>query len=139
MIRALLNWDEKASKNTSILLGAFGGVVFLFWLFYWICPPDVKLFTDDANSYIHYGPTRTIGYPVVLSLVKLLTGGYLAISFVQLTALCASVLLAAVSLSRFFKSFLCWSIDPVAAIFICTFRLCFCFILVLHSQNNRHF
>ncbi|MBY0461836.1 MAG: hypothetical protein K2Q34_01480 [Alphaproteobacteria bacterium] len=105
MIKTLLNWDKEASKNTSILLGVFGGIVFLFWLFYWMCPPDVKLFTDDADSYIHYGPTRTIGYPVVLSLVKLLTGGYQAISFVQLTTLCVSVFVAAVSLVRFLKSF----------------------------------
>ncbi len=105
MIRALLNWDEKASKNTFALLSVFGAVTFLFWFFYWICPPDVRLFTDDADSYIHYGPTRTIGYPVVLSLVKLLTGGYGAIPSVQLTALCASVFAAALALSRFFKSF----------------------------------
>lgn len=105
MIRALLSFDERASKNATVLLGILGSIVFLFWLFYWICPPDVRLFTDDADSYIHYGPTRTIGYPAILSLVKLLTGGYQAISFVQLTALCASVLVAAVSLSRFFKSF----------------------------------
>ena len=105
MIRTLLSFDKRASKNTTVLLGILGSITFLFWLFYWICPPDVRLFTDDADSYIHYGPTRTIGYPVILSLVKLLTGGYQAISFVQLTALCASVLVAAVSLSQFFKSF----------------------------------
>jgi hypothetical protein len=105
MIKTLLNWDKEASENTSILLGVFGGIVFLFWLFYWMCPPDVKLFTDDADSYIHYGPTRTIGYPIVLSLVKLLTGGYQAISFVQLTTLCVSVFVAAVSFARFLKSF----------------------------------
>lgn len=106
MISALLSWDKKTTENSSILKAVYGGIVFLFWLFYWICPPEVKLFTDDADSYIHYGPTRTIGYPVVLSLVKLLTGGYEAISIVQLSALCGAVFFAAVSLSRFLKSFI---------------------------------
>jgi hypothetical protein len=132
MISALLNWDKKAAQNTPMLMGIFGSVVFLFWLFYWICPPEVKLFTDDADSYIHYGPTRTIGYLVVLSLVKFLTGGYEAISFVQLSALCGAVFWAAVSLSRFLRSFVL-GLALIVAILSLSEIVKFCFEIYTES------
>jgi hypothetical protein len=104
MIKTFLVLDEKLSKSPHYLFGILGCIAFLFWLFYWVFPPDVKLFTDDADSYIYYGPTRTIGYPVVLSLVKRITGSYEGISFVQLTALSVSIFVAGAFLSRFLGS-----------------------------------
>lgn len=106
MIEAFLRWDERVSQSAPFLFGVFGILILSFWLFYLMCPPDVNLFTDDAYSYIECRASRTILYPLILYAVKLFTGSYSAVSFVQLTTLCASTLVMAVSFSRFLKSFL---------------------------------
>ena len=99
-----LNWDKRAAENRPLLISLLGCIVLLFAIFYWAYPPAVNLFTDDANEYIGYAPTRTVGYPFLLSVINWLTGGFDAIPLVQLSFLCAAVFIAALSFSKFFGS-----------------------------------
>lgn|GEM_PF-3491097 len=101
---SFLYWDKRTTENRPLLISLLGCIVLLFAIFYWTHPPDVKLFTDDAAEYIGYAPTRTVGYPFLLSVINWLMGGFDAVPLVQLSFLCASVFIAALSFSRFLGS-----------------------------------
>ncbi len=100
-----LKWDRDASEKTSFLSLWFLLTVAVLCVFHFVNPPDVKLFSDDAFSYINYDPSRTIGYPVFLSTVKWITGGYEAISLIQLVIFGLCCFITAFTFARFVNSF----------------------------------
>jgi hypothetical protein len=69
-------------------------------------PARSPLLFPDSTGYMYFDPTRPIGYPTFLYVVKHLTGNYDCLRYLQLIILCLSVYIAAISLSRYFRQLL---------------------------------
>jgi hypothetical protein len=65
----------------------------------------IQLFSADADSYISFHTTRTIGYPAFLWLINKLTGGYGAVAVIQLLLFLGGLGFLALRLAAFLESF----------------------------------
>jgi len=55
------------------------------------------LLTPDSPSYMYFGDDRPVGYPLLVSFIKFVFGGFAAVPYVQLALLCASYTFAAIA------------------------------------------
>ena len=132
IIDAFLKWDNDTSQKNLFLPICFFLVITAFCVFHFLNPPETKLFSDDAFSYINFDPTRTVGYPAFLSIVKWITGGYESIPLIQLIILGLCSYLAALAFSRFTNSFLLGFI-LIACLFSLREIMKFCFEIFTES------
>ena len=79
----LISLDRKFSTNKNLCFFAVSILCAIFTCFYFVNPPAVSLFEVDSYSYIGYHAMRTVGYPLFLSLIKTLMGGYETIPYFQ--------------------------------------------------------
>jgi hypothetical protein len=77
-----------------------------FAAIYVLLPPASPLLTADSPGYMYFDPTRPIGYPAVLYLVRHLTGRYDAIRDVQIAVFCLSAAAAGLAVFRYAGSLL---------------------------------
>lgn len=75
-------------------------------IIYALIPVRSPLLFPDSTGYIYFDPTRPIGYPIFLYIVKHATGNYDSLRYLQLIFLCLSVYIAAISLWRYFRQLL---------------------------------
>jgi hypothetical protein len=70
---------------------------------YALVPPKSPLLGSDSPSYMYFDPSRPIGYPTFVYIIKHVTGNYECLRYLQLTALCLSAYVTAISLSQYFR------------------------------------
>jgi hypothetical protein len=79
-------------------------IAFAAFAIYLIKPNSAIFLTDDSPSYIYFNPGRPIGYPLLLALVKTLTGGYAWLPQIQLALTLVSIVAVAFAVRRLLGS-----------------------------------
>ncbi len=104
-ISKFISFDQTCSEHGLLKYITLYTIACACILFYITMPPQVSLLTLDSESYINFDASRTVGYPLFLTLIKKLTGGYESIPLIQLTLFTISVTQFTATFMRSIKSF----------------------------------
>ncbi|WP_417816312.1 hypothetical protein [Thalassospira alkalitolerans] len=130
-------------------------VPLIYFCFAILFSPETALLEPDSSGYIHFSPSRTAGYPVLLSSVALVTGDVSNVVFFQIILFCVCVsfllkrcwsfefgwlMVSAVSVVSFFNPFFLkyhYSVLTESVFFSLIAIILTCFIDLFRSPKNR--
>ena len=103
MILWLSRFNSPDDRCVHILTSSVVFLIFPFTIFlvYSYLPPANPLLVNDSAAYMYFDPTRPIGYPIFLYILKHTSGSYEGLRYVQLAILCISVYVSAIALFQY--------------------------------------